>query len=131
MYAFTIELALPFDRAIDAVMQALQEEKMGVVSDVNVQGIVKAKLGEEMMPYRILGACVTPLAKRVIEADPDAGVLLPCNIVVRGLQENRTSVVFMDPQPVLGLANSTLITAVASEAKKQLEKVRDRLSQGA
>ena len=78
MYTFGVEIDLTFDAAITKVMESLQAEKLGVVSDVNVSAILKNKLGEDIGGYRILGACAPSLAKRVIDAKPDAGVLLPC-----------------------------------------------------
>jgi len=130
MYAFTVEMTIPFndfENAVEKVVQALAAEKMGVVSDVNVQAIFKAKMNLSAPGYRILGACVPPLAKRVIDADPDAGALLPCNVVVRETAEGKVFVAFMDPKPVLGMAQNAEIDQVAAEAIEQLERVKARL----
>jgi uncharacterized protein (DUF302 family) len=127
MYQFNIELKLPADQAVTAVTEALQQEKLGVVSDVNVQSIVKNKLDKDIPVYRILGACHPGLALRVIEADPDAGALLPCNVVVRGKDAERTVVVFMDPNAVLGLSDRSEVRAVAEEAYGILQRVVERL----
>jgi uncharacterized protein (DUF302 family) len=126
MYVFSVELDLPFEAALGKVNQALAEEKFGVVSEINVQAVMKAKLNEDIPPYRILGACQPGLAKRVIGADSEAGALLPCNIVVQE-KNGKVLVSFMDPVPVLGLAHNETISAVACDAKAHLEKVRDRL----
>lgn len=130
MYSFTVELTLPFDNfgdAVEKVKEALLAEKMGVVSDVDVQAIFKAKMEFDIPGYRILGACVPPLAKRVIGADPDAGALLPCNVVVRETTDGKVLVAFMDPKPVLGLAQKPEIDQVAEEATAQLERVLELL----
>lgn len=122
MYSFSVTLDLPVDEAIDRLKAVLQAHHLGIVSDVDVQKIVKAKLGEDMPAYRILGACNPKLAKRVLGAQPEAGTLLPCNIVVRA--EGEGSVIhFMDPEPVLALANDAEIEAVAREAKTMLQAV--------
>jgi uncharacterized protein (DUF302 family) len=131
MYAFSLELAIPvtdFDDAVEKVKAALMAEKMGIVSDINVQAIFKAKMDLDIPGYRILGACVAPLAKRVIEIDPDAGALLPCNVVVRATADKRIIVAFMHPQHVLGLAAHPSIDAVAEEALYMLQRVQTRLS---
>lgn len=123
MYTFGVTLDLPFDAAVEKTIAALGTEKLGIVSDVNVAAILKAKLGEDIGAYRILGACAPGLAKRVIEAVPSAGALLPCSVVVRSLGEGRTAVDFMDPVTVLGLAQSPAADAVAAEARAILERV--------
>jgi uncharacterized protein (DUF302 family) len=131
MYAFSVELGLPFsgfEEAVAKVKEALLAEKMGVVSEVNVQGILKAKMSLDMPGYLILGACVPPLAKRVIDADPDGGALLPCNVIVREDQAGKVFVVFMDPKPILGLARNAEIDRVATEATEMLNRVKARLA---
>lgn len=126
MYAFSVQLDLPVEEAIARLTAALAEEKLGVVSDVNVQAIFKAKLGEAFRPYRILGACGPGLAKSIIEADPQAGALLPCTVVV---QENKggTLISFMNPIAMLKLAENPLIDEIATQARAMLERVADRL----
>ncbi len=128
MYAYSVEERMPFDQAMAAVVQALKEENMGIVSEVDVQAIMRGKLGEETRPYRILGACAPGLAKRVLDADPEAGALLPCNVIVREIAEGVTGVTFMDPVTVLGLASNETIAQIGLEARAALDKVRDRLT---
>ncbi len=130
MYAFTVEFKQAFDsfeQAVEQVKAALMAEKMGVVSEVDVQAILKNKMELTVPGYRILGACVPPLAKRVIDADPDGGALLPCNVIVRETEDGKVFVAFMDPKPVLGLAGHAEIDKVAAEATEMLEKVKARL----
>ncbi len=126
-YVFGVEIDLPFDAALEQVQAALHAEKLGVVSDVNVAAILKAKLGDEIGGYRILGACAPGLAKRVIQSQPAAGALLPCNVVVRQVSETRTAVDFMDPVTVLALAGDAAADQVAEEARAILDRVVARL----
>lgn len=129
MYAFTVDVALPFDAAIEKFKAALAAEKMGVVSDIDVAAIMKAKLDHEMAPYRILGACAPGLARRVIEADRDAGAMLPCGVAVMAVDANTTHFAFQDPTFMAKLTDNPVMQAVASEARAMLERVRDRLAQ--
>ena len=121
-YEMHLTLDLPFDEAFEKVKKTLMEHHLGVVSDVNVQAIFKAKLDKEIPAYHIYGACNPGLADRVIGADPNAGTLLPCNFVMYE-QDGKTMVSFMDPVPVLALADHEEIQAVAREAREILEKV--------
>jgi len=128
MYAFSVELRLPFEEALERVNQAIKDEGLGVVSDVDVQAIMRAKLQEDVAPYRILGACAPRLAKRVIDADPDAGALFPCSVIVRQIKPDLTGVTFMDPETVFGLAENERVAEVGRDARAVIEAVRDRLS---
>jgi len=128
MYAFGVELRMPFDEALEKVNAAVREEGMGIVSEVDVQAVMRDKLQEQVAPYRILGACAPRLAKRVMEADPDAGALLPCSIVVREIGPGATGVTFMDPESIFALAEESEVAAAGREAKKLVEAIRDRLT---
>lgn len=127
-YEFNVTLALPFDAALAKVRETLAGEHLGIVSEVDVQAIMKAKMDKEIPPYRILGACNPKLADRVIAAEPNAGVLLPCNFIVRAAQDDNTVVSFMDPVPVLALTETEAPKAVGAEAREMLLRVVDKLS---
>lgn len=122
-YGFGKQVDLPFDRAIERVTQALQAEGFGVLTDIDVAATLKKKLGQEMPPYRILGACNPPLAQRAIAADPSIGLLLPCNVVVREDASQAVQVEIMDPNAVLDLTDNPAISDVAREVRRKLERV--------
>lgn len=128
MYAFTCEIPLPFEQAVEKFKQALAAEKMGVISEIDVQAVMKAKLGHEMPPYRILGACAPGLAKRVLESDRDAGSLLPCGVAAMAVDAATTRFAFQDPAVMSGVTDNVVMRGVAEEAKAMLLRVRDRLT---
>ena len=126
-YGFGKSVAYDFDAAIQRVTQSLQNEGFGVLTDIDVAATMKKKLGKDMKPYRILGACNPPLAHRALEAEPSIGLLLPCNVVVREQEPAKVRVEFMDPNAVLDLVGKPAVTEVASEVRKRLERVMQAL----
>ena len=131
MYGHTIEIAGPFDQAVERVQAALKAEGFGVLSDIDIQKAMKEKLGKEMPAYRILGACNPPLAHQALQADPEIGLLLPCNVTVRQAENDRIIVGFLEPQTMVQLTDDPAIAAVADDAGQRLQRVRTGLASGA
>ena len=126
-YVFGKTVGLGFDDAVSRVTQELAKEGFGVLTEIDVAATLKKKLGLDMPPYRILGACNPPLAHKAISADPDIGLLLPCNVVVREDAEGKIIVGFMDPIAVLKLTDNPGIAEIAKDVRARLERVADAL----
>lgn len=128
MYGFHTKVAGNFADAITQVTEELKKEGFGVLTTIDVQATLKAKLGLEKRPYTILGACNPPFANQALEADPDIGLLLPCNVVVRQEEDGSITVGFMDPIAVLGLVKKEGIEQIAGEVRERLQRVCNNLS---
>lgn len=128
MYGFSVTFAGSYTDAISRVTEELAKEGFGVLTEIDVQATLKKKIDVDRRPYIILGACNPHLANKAITAEPDIGLLLPCNVVVREEEDDSVTVAFMDPASVLSLVQQPNVHELASEVKSRLERVRDAIS---
>ena len=127
--ALSTTLHTSFDDAVERTRQALAEQGFGVLTEIDMKATLKAKLGEDMEDYLILGACNPPLAHRAVNVDRQIGLLLPCNVVVRTdpKDEDTVFVEAMDPQVLVDVTGEAELRPVADEVATKLRAAIDSL----
>jgi uncharacterized protein (DUF302 family) len=127
MYGFTVSLSGNMGDIRSRVVEELQKAGFGVLTEIDVAATLKKKIDVDRKPYIILGACNPGLANQAINADPDIGLLLPCNVVLREEDDASITVAFMDPVAVMSLVKKAGVEQLAAEVRGLLEGVRDAL----
>ena len=120
-YGLKVTSSLPVAEAEERIRAALAEEGFGVLTEIDLAATLHAKMGVQMAPYRILGACRPQLAAAAVESEPDIGLLLPCNVVVYG-EGDRTVVAALDPRTMVDLTGSAAMGEVAEDARGRLAR---------
>lgn len=122
-YGLSRTVDLSFEEADQRVREALQEEGFGVLTEIDVKATLKKKLDVDFAKYEILGACSPPLAHQALQKEPDIGLLLPCNVVVRALEDGRTMVEALDPVRQLTISDNPDLPELAEEVRQRMERV--------
>ena len=117
-YHFSKRLDVPFDQAVSRVTEALKREGFGVLTDIDVKATMKAKLGEDFRPYRILGACNPQLAYRAFKLEDKIGTMLPCNVIVQQHADGTVEVSAVDPVASMQAIENPRLAEVANEVRK-------------
>ena len=132
MTGFTLAttIAQPYDTAVEAVRAALGDQGFGILTEIDLKATLKAKLDVDVAPQVILGACRPALAHEALTAEPSIAAVLPCNVVVRAVDENNTIVEAFDPDAMMGLADNDALHAVAADAKQRLTAALAALDAG-
>ncbi|HEY5457203.1 MAG TPA: DUF302 domain-containing protein [Acidothermaceae bacterium] len=118
-YGTTVVLHQPFDDAVAAVRVALSDQGFGVLTETDMQATMKAKVGADLAPYLILGACNPPLAYRALQAEPSVGLLLPCNVIIRQTDQG-TVVEAIDPMTMVSISGNPALQPVVDEVAVRL-----------
>jgi uncharacterized protein (DUF302 family) len=119
-YTITTTLAHPYDVAVEMVREALGEQGFGILTEIDLKATLKTKLDVDVAPQVILGACRPALAYEALTAEPSIAAVLPCNVVVRALDEDTTIVEAFDPDAMMGLADKPALHSVAADAKQRI-----------
>ena len=130
-YTISTTVHTSYDDTVAAVRAALVEQGFGVLTEIDIRATLKAKLDVDVPPQVILGACRPPLAHQAILAEPSIAALLPCNVVVRALDDTTTCVEAVDPDAMMSMTDSDALRAVATDAKARLTAALDSLTQEA
>ncbi|MCK5754084.1 MAG: DUF302 domain-containing protein [Mycobacterium sp.] len=128
-FALSTVLRTSFDDAVTRTREALAGQGFGVLTEIDMQATLKAKLGEDMEQYLILGACNPPLAHRAVDVNRQIGLLLPCNVVVRADPADEAAVLVeaMDPQVLVDVTGEEQLKPVADEVAAKLRAAIDSL----
>jgi len=126
-YTLSTTTELSFEEAVERVRTELKTEGFGVLCEIDVQATMREKLGVEGEPYLILGACNPPLARQALQAEPELGVLLPCNVIVYE-RDGETQISAIDPERMLSIVGNDELAPVATEVKERLGAVVERAS---
>ena len=121
-YGMGGQVAMSYAEAVEKTKEALKTEGFGVLCEIDVQATLKAKIGEDIEPYVILGACNPQLAHQALAAEPDLGLLLPCNLVVYQ-REGAVWVKAIEPHKMLSVVENPGVDAVAGQVREKLERV--------
>lgn len=119
-YALTTTVDQPFEQVLAATRSALADQGFGVLTEIDLADTLKARIGAEIPPQVILGACRPPLAHAAVTAEPSIGLLLPCNVVIRALKDGETLVEALDPTVMVTMTGNPALTEVATEARELL-----------
>lgn len=123
-YGRKLQLSVGYHDALERVTDALQAEGFGVLTTIDVQATLKAKLDVDHGRYTILGACNPPLAYRALQSEPDIGLLLPCNVIVYEDADGAgTTVSIIDPMAMMSFTGNAALAEVAAQANERLERV--------
>ncbi|MCC6750714.1 MAG: DUF302 domain-containing protein [Deltaproteobacteria bacterium] len=121
------ELRCTYDEALTRVTEALKTEGFGVLTEIDVKETLKKKIDVDFRRYKILGACNPPFAHRALQTDLQAGLLMPCNVVVYENDEQRATVMAVDPMQTIAMAGKPELTELATEVRAKLERALGRL----
>ncbi|MCG6877819.1 MAG: DUF302 domain-containing protein [Desulfobacterales bacterium] len=126
-YYFNKTLNLSFDKAIAVVIEELEKEGFGILTDIDVKATLKKKLDVEFKKYRILGACNPPFAYKALQAEDKIGTMLPCNVIVQEISAGQVEVTAIDPLASMEAVENPALKEIASKISNKLKKVIERV----
>jgi uncharacterized protein (DUF302 family) len=127
-YALTTTVARSFFETLEATRACLTDQGFGILTEIDIQATLKAKLDVDVPAQVILGACRPPLAHAALQVEPSVGLLLPCNVVIRYLDDDRTVVQALDPKVMVSLTHNEALSSIADEAGQRLAAALDTIT---
>ncbi|MCW8932994.1 MAG: DUF302 domain-containing protein [Gammaproteobacteria bacterium] len=123
MYGIHVTVDCGMEEAEQKAIEALKAEGFGVLTEIDVKAVLKKKIDVDRRPYKILGACNPVLANKALQAEPDLGLLLPCNVVVREGEDGTTTVAIVDPAAMFTVVNKPEMEGMAAEVREIFERI--------
>ena len=123
MYGIHVTVDCTMDEAEQKAIEALKAEGFGVLTEINVQAVLKKKIDVDRKPYKILGACNPVLANKALSLEPDLGLLLPCNVVIREEDDSSITVAIVDPDAMFSVVNKPEMEQMAAEVRSTFERI--------
>ncbi len=120
-YGLKKTVALPYDKAVEKTRAALKDQGFGILTEIDIKEKMKEKLGVDFKRYVILGACNPPLAHKALLAEPDIGLLLPCNVIVYEVTDDESVVAAADPEAMMQVTGNDTLRTIAEDAKKRVK----------
>lgn len=125
MYGIHVTVDCGMDEAEQRTLAALKDEGFGVLTEIDVQATLKKKIDVDRKPYKILGACNPKLANEALNMEPDLGLLLPCNVVIREEEDGSTTVAIVDPEAMFTVVNRPEMAELAKDVRVRFERIMD------
>ena len=123
MYGMHVTVDCGMEEAEQRATEALKEEGFGVLTEIDVKAVLKKKIDVDRKPYKILGACNPVLANKALQEEPDLGLLLPCNVVIREEEDGSTTVAIVDPAAMFTVVNKPEMEAMANEVREKFDRI--------
>ena len=123
MYGIHVTLDCSMEEAEKKAIAALKDEGFGVLTEIDVQAVLKKKIDVDRKPYKILGACNPVLANKALQVEPDLGLLLPCNVIIRSEENGTTTVAIVDPDAMFSVVDRPEMKQMAAEVRDKFERI--------
>ena len=123
MYGIHVTVDCGMEEAEQKAIEALKAEGFGVLTEIDVKAVLKEKIDVDRRPYKILGACNPVLANKALQAEPDLGLLLPCNVVIREEEDGSTTVAIVDPAAMFTVVDKPEMQEMADEVREKFERI--------
>ena len=123
MYGIHVTVDCSMEEAEQRTINALKAEGFGVLTEIDVKAVLKKKIDVDRKPYKILGACNPVLANKALQIEPDLGLLLPCNVVIREEDDASITVAIIDPEAMFGVVNKPEMKVMADEVRETFERI--------